>query len=307
MFAAGYCDDDVKTQNPAHIDDPITAAANNGNNQLAYFSWLCTGVDAFAPNYEMSSAITGSDSGYAKHFGTTVPTPPVGGVLAVMLQHSRSCNVEQQVVELTSDCDETGSLETLRDSPNSLQGRCKAGDRDNRCNRSPRSSESCNEPSLDPKYAAVQAAKARGLPGVAAAGNSGVGVNKRSPTHSDDAITVAAYVSWFCTWVDAFAPDYKVNSVTTGSDSGYAEYSGTPMATTDVDGIMGLRLQHNQGRSTGQQVAELTTDRVETGPLEMFQAAPTKTFLKIDEPCSGEMRLLLVTHDPARPQHQPSE
>jgi len=55
-----------------------------------------------------------------------------------------------------------------------------------------RSSESYDDPSLDPKYASVQAAKALGVSVVVAAGNSGVDVDTRSPAHIDDAITVAA-------------------------------------------------------------------------------------------------------------------
>ena len=144
----------------------------------------------------------------------------VAGIQASMQQHNRSGKVEQQVAELISDRVETGSVGMLRGRLNVLQPRCKAGDRDDRSKFGPRSSESYDEASLDPKRSAVQAAKALGVSVVVAAGHSGVDVNTRSPAHLDDAIAVAANngnkqltcFSWFCTGADEVAPGHKVNS-----------------------------------------------------------------------------------------------
>merc|ERR1719330_1469679 len=142
-----------------------------------------------------------------------------------------------------------------------------------------RPSESYNDPSLDSKYAAVAAAKALGVSVVVATGNSGVDADTRSPAHIDDAITVGAsnvhkeraYFSCFGRGIDLFAPGYKVNSAVTGSDDAYAEYSGTSMATPHVAGVLALMLQHNGDWSVEQQVAELTTDCVEFGSVELLQ------------------------------------
>ena len=196
---------------------------------------------------------------------------------ALMLQHRRSWNVEQQVAKLTTDRVETGSLDMLRGSLNVLQNRCKAGDRDDRSKFGPRSSESYAEASLDPKCAAVQAAKALGVSVVVAAGHSGVDVNTRSPAHLDDAIAVAANnvnkqlacFSWFCTGADEFAPGHKVNPTIIACNSDYAEHSGISMSTSHVACVLALRLQHNRGWSAEQQVDELTTDCVATGSLKV--------------------------------------
>ena len=56
---------------------------------------------------------------------------------ALMLQHRRSWNVEQQVAKLTTDRVETGSLDMLRGSLNVLQNRCNAGDRTSDLNSVP--------------------------------------------------------------------------------------------------------------------------------------------------------------------------
>jgi len=142
----------------------------------------------------------------------------------------------------------------------------------------PRPSESYSDPSLDPKWHAVKAAKAAGVTVVVAAGNSGVDVATRSPAHIDDAITVCAtnankdrsYFSCFGPGVDVCAPGYQINSAVTGSDSDYKEYSGTSMATPHVAGVLALMLQHNADWTVEQQKAELLSDCVETGSVNLL-------------------------------------
>jgi len=144
VVAAGNSGVDVDTRSPAHIDDAITVAASNVNKQRSYFSCFGPGVDVFAPGYKVNSAVTGGDDAYDEYSGTSMATPHVAGMLALMLQHNSDWSVEQQVAELTSDCAETNTIEMFRDDLNPLGDYCKAGDRDDRCNVPDSDCHGCN-------------------------------------------------------------------------------------------------------------------------------------------------------------------
>merc|ERR1719221_1486623 len=148
VVAAGNSGVDVDTRSPAHIDDAITVAANNVNKQRAYFSCFGPGVDVFAPGYKVNSAVTGGDDAYEEYSGTSMSTPHVAGMLALMLQHNSDWSVEQQVAELTGDCAETGSVDLFQDSLNPFDTQCIAGQTDERCNvpdsENPNNCHGCN-------------------------------------------------------------------------------------------------------------------------------------------------------------------
>lgn len=117
------------------------------NKERAYFSCFGRGVDLFAPGYKVLSAVTGGNDAYEEYSGTSMATPHVAGVLALMLQHNPDWSVAQQVAELTGDCVETGTLELLDDSLNTIGNRCNAGQTDDRCNvppeRNPNNCHNC--------------------------------------------------------------------------------------------------------------------------------------------------------------------
>jgi len=144
VVAAGNSGVDADTRSPAHIDDAVTVAASNINRERAYFSCFGRGVDLFAPGFAINSAVTGSDDAFEEYSGTSMATPHVAGVVALMLQHNPDWTVEQQVSELLNDCVETGSVEMLRDSvsaqgdycsPSELDDRCKVEDNPGNCHK----------------------------------------------------------------------------------------------------------------------------------------------------------------------------
>ena len=127
--------------------------------------------------------------------------------------------------------------------------------------------------------AAVQNAINAGITVVVAAGNEEDDACYYSPSSAPNAITVGgtekndrfiayAWNSWFGsnygTCVDINAPGYYVYSSVIGSNSSYATYSGTSMASPHVAGAAALYLQSNPTATPAQVSAALIAQAVDT-------------------------------------------
>jgi len=119
VVAAGNSNVDADTISPAHIDDAITVCAATASDQRASFSCFGPGIDVCAPGVWVNSATTGGDSDYDELSGTSMATPHVAGVLALILENNREWTVNQQALELTTDCAEDGSIDMLNGCTNS--------------------------------------------------------------------------------------------------------------------------------------------------------------------------------------------
>lgn len=116
IVAAGNSAVDAEYASPAHIDDAVTVCASNEKKQRASFSSWGKTIDVCAPGYNVYSAVTGSDAAYKSYSGTSMATPGVAGVYALVLQHNPGWSVQEVTHEVLTDCAETGTVDMLKDS-----------------------------------------------------------------------------------------------------------------------------------------------------------------------------------------------
>lgn len=130
---------------------------------------------------------------------------------------------------------------------------------------------------VEPMCTAIEAAIADGVVVVAAAGNDGdYGSIPSAPATCDGVISVAALdhdlkaTSWssYDGTVTVAAPGADVLSTvpTTADPSGFAEYSGTSMATPFVVGVVALLLEEHPDWTPAQVKAQLVATASDAGP-----------------------------------------
>lgn len=119
VIAAGNSNDDACTHSPARVPDAVTVGASTSTDQRASFSNWGSCVDLFAPGQLTRSAYIGSTSASAVMSGTSMASPHVAGVAALISSWNPTWTPAQVAAQLNSD----GGRDHLSDvsgSPNVL-------------------------------------------------------------------------------------------------------------------------------------------------------------------------------------------
>ncbi|CAE6390915.1 unnamed protein product [Rhizoctonia solani] len=90
--AAGNEDKPAESTSPAKVEPANTVGAVDSNNEKASFSNYGKSVDVWAPGVRILSAWIGSSSATKILSGTSMATPHVAGILAVMLSRCENLN-----------------------------------------------------------------------------------------------------------------------------------------------------------------------------------------------------------------------
>lgn len=105
--AAGNEDEDTSNSCPAHMSEPIVVSAIGSNGKIADFSNYGYSVDFCAPGVGISSSYNGG--GYATLSGTSMATPHIAGVCAMLRLRYPEKSVSEIEEYMASICTDLGS------------------------------------------------------------------------------------------------------------------------------------------------------------------------------------------------------
>lgn len=103
VVAAGNESTDACSKSPASAPSAITVAATTSDDSRAYYSNIGACVDIFAPGSSIISAGISSSTATAQMSGTSMASPHVAGVAAIMLGNATNLTPAQVATRLSAD------------------------------------------------------------------------------------------------------------------------------------------------------------------------------------------------------------
>jgi len=103
VVAAGNESTDACTKSPASATAAITVGATTNTDSKAYYSNIGACVDIFAPGSSIISAGISTNTASAVMSGTSMASPHVAGVAALILSNARSLTPAEVATRLTTD------------------------------------------------------------------------------------------------------------------------------------------------------------------------------------------------------------
>ena len=103
VVASGNESTDACTKSPASAPAAITVGATSNNDSRAYYSNVGACVDIFAPGSSITSASISGNTATALMSGTSMASPHVAGVAALILGNARSLTPAQVGAQLSAD------------------------------------------------------------------------------------------------------------------------------------------------------------------------------------------------------------
>ena len=103
VVAAGNESTDACTKSPASAPSAITVGATASDDSRAYYSNIGACVDIFAPGSSIISAGISNSTATAQMSGTSMASPHVAGVIAIMLGNASNLTPAQVATRLSTD------------------------------------------------------------------------------------------------------------------------------------------------------------------------------------------------------------
>lgn len=120
VVAAGNSGADACSYTPSSTPQAITVASVNSNDTRSSWSNYGSCVDIFGPGESIFSSYLGGNSSYATLSGTSMSSPHVTGVVALMLSKNPTYNAAQIASALTDSATKNIIIDAGTGSPNSL-------------------------------------------------------------------------------------------------------------------------------------------------------------------------------------------
>lgn len=132
--AAGNSNQDACDYSPAGAELPVTVAASTIDDTLAWFSNVGRCVNLIAPGHQITSAWIGSNDAVKTLSGTSMASPAVAGVMALLLSEPKNKDLSpKELNQLLLDMSTEGQIKGIdtfaSGTPNKLL--YNGGDHDN--------------------------------------------------------------------------------------------------------------------------------------------------------------------------------
>jgi subtilisin family serine protease len=118
--AAGNSAADACSYSPANVPDAITVAASDKFDSLAYFSNYGKCVDIIAPGHQITGAWIGRESAQKTISGTSMASPHVAGVAALLLSQDQTLGPADIKTALQKSSTQNYIKKIQKDTPNFL-------------------------------------------------------------------------------------------------------------------------------------------------------------------------------------------